>query len=63
MFTYFLLKKFQETAGNLNFEDLYKFLGDKVTLESVRVNSKEQNPQLLKSTVTEISWKELKLNY
>jgi hypothetical protein len=63
MFTYFLLKKFQENNGNFYFEDLDNFLRDKVTLESVRVNSKMQNPQLLKSTETEINWKELKLNY
>lgn len=45
-FTYFLLKKLQESKANISYTDLNSYLQEKVNLESILVNDKEQNPQL-----------------
>jgi hypothetical protein len=45
MFTYFLLKKLQESKGNLNYKELSDYLTEQVGLNSIRINNKEQNPQ------------------
>jgi len=44
LFTYYLLSKLQESAGQLSYKDLSDFMSQKVALESVIVNSKEQHP-------------------
>jgi hypothetical protein len=44
MFTYYLLKKLQETKGDVTYSDLSTFLQEKISIESLLVNSKEQNP-------------------
>ena len=46
MFTYYLLKNIQESKGEITYKSLYDNLKQKVKLESVRVNSKEQDPQI-----------------
>ncbi|MSP64616.1 MAG: hypothetical protein EXR16_03170 [Bacteroidetes bacterium] len=61
MFTYFLLKKFQETKGEVSFSELGSFLKDNVGLESVRTNSKKQTPQVLISDKVKDIWGQLKL--
>ncbi len=45
MFTYFLLKKLQETDGDVSYKDMADYLSEQVGLNSIRVNDKEQNPQ------------------
>jgi hypothetical protein len=45
MFTYFLLKKLQDTKGDITYKELSDYLKTKVALESVLINSKEQNTQ------------------
>jgi hypothetical protein len=57
MFTYYLLKKLQETNGELTYSDLFKFLDEKISIESLLVNSKEQNPVVNTSQDIEESWK------
>ena len=61
MFTYFLLKKIQETKGNVSFLELSTFLKEKVELESIRTNSKPQSPQILFSDDMRDSWGKWKL--
>lgn len=61
MFTYFLLKKLQQTKGDLNFNELRNYLKENVSLESVRTNSKKQTPQVLISPDLEQNWGSLKL--
>jgi hypothetical protein len=46
MFTYFLLKALQESKGAMSYNDLAIYLAGHVGLESVKINSKEQNPQI-----------------
>ncbi len=60
MFTYFLLKKLQESKGDVTFSDLSTFLKEKVSLESVRTNSKSQNPQTLYSQDLQDAWSSFK---
>ena len=61
MFTYFLLKKFQETNGDVSLSELDLFLKNKVELESVRTNNKTQNPQVLFSPEEIDKWKNVRL--
>ncbi|MFC2101172.1 caspase family protein [Bacteroidota bacterium] len=58
MFTYFLLKKIQESNGNLTYSQLYDYLKIKVGVESLKVNGRPQDPKLNLSPDIENSWKE-----
>ena len=44
MFTYFLLKKLQETKGNVTYKDLSDYLRTNVSVASLRINNTEQDP-------------------
>jgi len=57
MFTFFLLKKIQDTKGNITYDELSKYLESKVSLESLRVNGKEQDPEVNVSLDVEDVWK------
>jgi hypothetical protein len=56
MFTFFLLKKLQETSGNLSYNDLAAYIKTEVSIESIRTNSKEQDPNVLVSPDVENVW-------
>jgi hypothetical protein len=58
MFTYFLLKKAQESKGSFTFSELDNYLKENVKLESIRTNSKNQNPKVLYSSDREYNWGE-----
>ena len=60
MFTYYLLKKLQETKGEVTMEDLSAFVIDNVSLESVRQKHKQQ-PCLTPSPTVGADWKQWKL--
>ena len=45
IFTYFLLKKLQESGGDLTYKELSDYIKENVSLQSVVINSKEQDPQ------------------
>jgi hypothetical protein len=45
MFTYFLLKKLQETKGRASYKELADYISEQVSLNSIRINNREQNPQ------------------
>lgn len=55
IFTYHLLKKLQETKGDVTLKDLSDFANKEVSLRSIIVNNKEQTPQV--NTSSEISEK------
>lgn len=61
LFTYFLLKKLQETKGNTTLKDLGDYLTEKVKQQSVVVNRKVQTPTVSPSATLNDRWKELKL--
>jgi hypothetical protein len=57
MFTYFLLKKLQESKGNVTYDELSNYIKTEVQLNSVKINSKDQNPQTLTSPSLSDEWK------
>ncbi len=61
LFTYYLLKKIQETKGEVDFQSLIDYLKQEVSLRSVVVNGKEQNPQLILSQDLPLKLKEIRI--
>ena len=55
VFTYFLLKKLQETKGNISYKELSDYITTEVTRLSV-INNKEQNPWINASDDIESEW-------
>ncbi len=45
LFTYFLLKKLNETKGEISYNDLSEYLKEQVGIKAVTVNNKKQTPQ------------------
>ena len=62
MFTYFLLKKLQETQGNVTLEELGEYIITNVRRQSVVKNDKSQTPSINASYEIGDSWKSWKLN-
>ena len=62
MYTYFLLKKIQESKGLVSYGDLYQFLTSNVSIESLRINNKAQDPQVLFGNEVFNTWKDWKVN-
>lgn len=61
IFTYFLVKKIQETKGNLSYKNLFDYVYENVRLESVRVNNKNQTPQINGSNEVREVWEDWNL--
>ena len=61
MFTYFLLKRLQETKGEISYYELAKYVKENVSLESILVNSKEQNSETIISPDLQNIWMDFKL--
>jgi hypothetical protein len=61
MFTYYLLKKMQETKGDVTYSELFESLNEKISIESLLVNSKEQNPVINTSQDVAEKWKQWRL--
>lgn len=61
LFTYFLLKKLQETKGNVTLLDLSNYITENVKQQSIVVNQKSQTPQVNTSEAMKDAWKILKL--
>lgn len=58
LFTYYLLKKLQETKGEISLPELADYLNKQVAVKSVMINDKEQNPQVNISPDVENVWKD-----
>lgn len=61
IFTYYLLKKLQETKGEVSYKDLYDFVSSQVKLQSVVVNNKNQTPTVTGSSSVIGKWENWKL--
>jgi hypothetical protein len=61
LFTYFLLKKLQESQGNVTFGELSEYIATNVRQQSIVVNSKSQTPTVTPSITLDESWKKNKL--
>lgn len=60
LFTYFLLKKLQETKGNVSYGELAEYIKENVKKESFLTNSKPQNPVVATSENLTSDWKNMK---
>lgn len=56
LFTYFLLKKFQESMGVLTYKTLSDYLSEQIGVKSIIINNKEQNPQTNVSAEAQDVW-------
>ncbi|MBQ5911667.1 MAG: caspase family protein [Bacteroidaceae bacterium] len=61
LFTYYLLKKIQETEGDVTLEDLYSYISEQVGKQSILVNRKAQTPSINISSFSEETWKSERL--
>ena len=61
LFTYFLLKKLQETKGNTTFGELFDYVRTQVAQKSIVVNEKSQTPSVNASSELTSTWKQSKL--
>ncbi len=61
LFTYYLLKKLQETKGDVTIGELSEYIKENVSRKSIVVNGKLQTPVLNASISLGDSWKEWKL--
>ena len=61
MFTYFLLKKLQETSGNVSYSDLADYINKNVKKEAFLINEKPQTPVVATSTAASSTWKNMTL--
>ncbi len=60
LFTYFLLKKLQDTKGNLSYSELSEYISNNVKKQSVVVNQKSQSPQVNVGNKVADTWKQFK---
>ncbi|MEE2954413.1 MAG: caspase family protein [Bacteroidota bacterium] len=58
MFTYYLLKKLQESKGSVKMGELADYLKDEVSLQSLKINKKEQDPVVNTSKDIVENWKD-----
>lgn len=61
LFTYFLLKKLQESKGNTTFGELFDYVRTQVAQKSIVVNEKSQTPSVNASGELTSTWKQSKL--
>ena len=61
LFTYFLLKKLQETGGEVSYGELDKYIKTNVERESFLINEKDQTPTTNVSENAVNTWKNMKL--
>ncbi len=61
MFTYFLLKKLQETKGDVTLQELGEYIRTNVRQQSVVLNGKPQTPTVSASAEVSLDWQTWKL--
>ena len=61
LFTYFLLKKLQETSGDVTYDELAGYINKNVKKEAFLINEKPQTPVVATSPKAASSWKSMKL--
>ena len=57
MFTYHLLKKLQESKGKVSMGELSEYISDNVSIQSLKVNKKDQEPKVYISSNLRDNWK------
>ncbi len=59
LFTYFLLKKLQETEGDVSYEELHNYINKNVKKESFLTNEKPQTPMVATSPELQEVWRKM----
>ncbi len=62
LFTYYILKKLQESKGNLTLGELTEYVTDRVRKTSVTVNKKSQTPSVIVSPALQSSWRDIPIS-
>jgi len=62
LFTYYILKKLQESKGKTTLLELSNYVIDNVKKASVVINNKAQNPKLVSSPLLQNKWQTISLN-
>lgn len=60
LFTYYLLKKLQDSKGECTYKELAEFVTENVKMKSVKLNNKNQTPQIIGSADLQETWGKLK---
>jgi len=58
MFTYFILEMLQNSNGDCSYSELFEYVNQKVSLNSLKINKKKQNPKVNTSQSVNESWGE-----
>lgn len=61
MFTYFLLKKLQESKGNVSLGELSDYISSNVKRTSFDINGKLQTPTVIPSPKLQATWRDIRL--
>ena len=61
LFTYYLLKKLQETEGNVTYGELADYINKNVKKDAFLINEKPQTPVVATSPAVQNTWKTMKL--
>ena len=61
LFTYFLLKKLQDTKGDVTYGELAEYINENVKKEAFLTNNKPQNPVVATSEEFTASWQNVKM--
>ena len=61
IFTYYLLKKLKETNGNVTLGQLDDYIKKNVSIQSLKINGKNQEPKINKSPNIVYKWKTYQL--
>ena len=61
LFTYFLLKKLQESGGNCTLGELSEYIQQKVGQESLLANKRKQTPTVTSSGSLDNTWQQMRL--
>ena len=61
LFTYYLLKKLQDTKGDVTLEELANYLMEEVNIKSLNLHEKEQIPSIIASPQVSYQWQNWKL--
>lgn len=61
LFTYYLLKKLQESKGNVSYEELFNYIEENVKMTSFQTNRKPQTPTVATAPEYQRVWRNVRL--
>ena len=61
MFTFYLLNKLKQSSGKISLGELYDYISEEVSLNSLKINQTEQEPNVIFSPTIENKWRDWQL--